>query len=77
MFRIYCVPDPVCSILCTVYDLILQQSYEADGYHLQFTENIGGTERVSKFPKVTQLILGVRTRIRVSWKDQVLRLSTT
>lgn len=25
-----------------------------------FTENIGGTERVNKFPKVTQLVLGVR-----------------
>ena len=31
-----------------------------DGHHLHFTENIGGTERVSNSPKVTQLALGVR-----------------
>lgn len=60
LFRIYCVSDSVCSILCTFSHLISQHSYEANGYHLHFTENTGGTERVNKFPKVTQLILGVR-----------------
>lgn len=34
LFRIYCVSDPVCSVLCTFSHLISKHSYEANGYHL-------------------------------------------
>ena len=32
-------------------------NHEAGGYRLRFTGNLAGTERVSKFPNVTQLVL--------------------
>lgn len=43
---------------------------EADGYHVHFTENNGGTERVSKFPKVTQLAL----RVKQAGKSKSLKI---
>lgn len=39
------------------YLLKFHINLEAGGYRLRFTENLAGTERVSNFPNVTQLML--------------------